>query len=581
MYLDVSRTKLDKACARTAVRDGVLLVAIGVPLLFTGLGLSFLDPDEGLYGDIAREMLARRDWVLPRFNGLPYLEKPPLYFWLSAAALWAGAAPEWALRCWSAASALGTALLARAIAGRLYGRRAGLLAGLAFITTAGSALYVRKASTDFVFVFCLALALWGFVRDAQSREASPARFLLLYVGAALAVLAKGLIGAVFPALIVGASLLWARELTVRDLNVGRGAAVFAAVTVPWHVLVAWRDPTFFWFYLVDNQVLRFLNLRAFLEDDVPVSAIGFLAATFVWFFPWSVFVLARPGRPEAPSPWRAVPLIWAVVVIGFFALSRSRLEYYALPAFPALAVMVGGAWASGRDVGRWLAAGLAGCAAVGAAALWAGARLTADQVLSGLAALNVYYRILRAQGEALPFDSVSAFGLLLQLLGATLVVGWILAAACWWRGRRHGAFAALVGVGVAIGALVVHLLYVVEPHHSVKAVAGAIAARARADDVVVHEGSLEYSAALPLYTARRIVVVDGARGDLEFASRLPEARGYFVDATAMAAIWDGTRRVFLVTQRPPAHSVADRLPAGSVRLIGRFGSRWLYSNRGN
>ncbi len=520
------------------------------------------------------------DWVLPRFDGLPYLEKPPLYFWLGALALGTGLPAEWGLRGWSALAALGTALLTWRIGGRLYGARAGWVAAVALLTMAGTTLYVRKASADFLFVFCLTLALYGFIRDAERPGRGRARFLLFYLGAGLAVLTKGLIGALFPALIVGLSLLWVRRLPLRELNLARGVALFGAVVLPWHVMAAWRAPGLFWFYLVDNQALRFLGLRGFAEDDVSMSTLGFFAVSFVWLFPWSVFVLARPAPdPSRAARWRPVLVIWALIVVGFFALSRSRLEYYALPAFPALAVLVGGAWASGRDVGRWLGVGLAGCAVVGAWALWAGATLTPDQALRGLAELNVYYRILRDQGLGFPFESARPFGALLQALGVTLIAGWALAALCWLRGWRRASFAALVGVGVVIGALIVQLLQLVEPHHSARAVSSEIVARARPGDVIAHEGSLEYSAALPFYTARRIVVVNGARGDLEFASRLPDARGYFLDTPGFLQLWRGGARVFLVTQRPGERSVVAGLPSDSVHLLGRFGSRWLYSNR--
>ncbi len=79
-----------------------MLVAIGLPFLFLALGFDFLDPGEGLYGTIPAEMVARGDWILPHFDGLPYLEKPPLYFWLTAAGFALGLPIEWAARGWSA-----------------------------------------------------------------------------------------------------------------------------------------------------------------------------------------------------------------------------------------------------------------------------------------------------------------------------------------------------------------------------------------------------------------------------------------------------------------------------------------------
>jgi 4-amino-4-deoxy-L-arabinose transferase-like glycosyltransferase len=274
-------------------------------------------------------------------------------------------------------------------------------------------------------------------------------------------------------------------------------------------------------------------------------------------------------------------VVWIAVVLLFFAVSRSKLEYYALPAFPALAVMVGAAWAGGRTVGRWLAAGAIGSIAVGVAALWVGARLGPDGALAGLAELNVYYRILREQGQPLPFASARPFGLLLQGLGLVLVVGWSSAAIAWWRGRRRLAFGAVTATAVGVAGLIVQLLYVVEPHHSAAPVSTAIVGFAAPADVIAHEGSLEYSAALPFYTGRRVVVVNGERGDLDIASRRPEASGWFLDTAGLAQRWQEGPRMFLVTQRPRAQSVVAALPSGTVHALGQYGSRWLYSNRGN
>jgi 4-amino-4-deoxy-L-arabinose transferase-like glycosyltransferase len=561
----------------------LLLLAVSVPLLFAALGVSFLDPDEGLYADIPQRMLDDRDWVLPRFNGLPYLEKPPIYYWIAALALGVLGPTEVAVRLGSAVAALGTILLTWRMARRLYDGDTALHAGIVLATTAGFALYVRKASTDFIFVFCLALAFYGFLRDVERPDRGATRFLLFYTGAALSVLTKGLIGVVFPIAVVALTWAWGRRPIAGPLNLGRGLALFAAIALPWHLLVGWREPGLMWFYIVDNQILRFLNLRAFLEDDVPVSALGFLLVSFVWFFPWSVFVLARPAgdRGHAMAPWRPLLVVWPVIVIAFFMASRSKLEYYALPAFPALAILVAAAWTSGRDIGRWLVAGVVGCVGVGAALWWLGSRLTPAQALEGLAELNVYYRILRDQGLGFPFASAEPFGVLLQALGITLALGFVAIGAGWWSGRPRIAFAAVTAVGVTIAVLIVQLLHLVEPHHSAEAVSEVLRARAAAADVIAHEGSLEYSAALPFYTGRRVVVVNGARGDLDIASRRPEARGWFDDTRSFATRWQGRERVFLVTQRPRAQSVVAALPGGTVHELGRYGSRWLYSNREN
>jgi 4-amino-4-deoxy-L-arabinose transferase-like glycosyltransferase len=555
---------------------GILLVVAGL-FCFPKLGMPFLDPDEGLYATIAREMVLTGDWVVPHANGLPYLEKPPLYFWLTSLTFALVGPSEWATRLWTALAAIGTVILTWRLGRRLHGSRAGLLAGLVMATLVGNALYVRKASTDQVFVLCFTLAMYGFLRDAERADRGRARFLLFYLGVALGVLAKGLIG-LLPALIVALGMGVVRGPSWRDLNLGRGTVLVLAVAAPWHALVAWRAPTLFEVYLLDAHLLRFFDARRYVEADVPLSTVGFLAATFVWAFPWSVFSLARPG-PDGPprARWRPVIVIWLVVVLGLFALSRFKHEYYGLPAFPALAVLVGAAWAGGRDIGRWLVIGLLGCGAVGLGALWAGAGLTSGQVLDGLAQLNAYYRILRDQGVPLPFEP-RPFGVLLRGLGLALLVGWGLATLCWARGWRRSAFATLVGLSGAITLLIWSLLDVVEPHHSVKEVAQAIGRQVAPADVVVVEGSLAYSGALPFYTGRRVLLVNGAVDYFAISARLPEARGVFIDSTELIRLWEGPGRVFLVARSSP-ESVAAALPATSLRELGRYGARRLYANR--
>jgi hypothetical protein len=558
----------------------LIVLVVSLPFLFVQLDFPLLDPDEGLYASIAQEMLSRGDWLIPHVNGLPYLEKPPLYFWLTALTFRVVGPTEWAVRLWSALATLGAVLLTWRIGRRLYGPHAGLLAGLVLATVVGNALYVRKASTDQLFVFCLTLAIYGFLRDVERPDRGRARFLWLYVGAALSVLAKGFIGLVFPLLIVGIGLLLVRRLSWRDLNLARGVPVFLVLAVPWHVLALWRSPTLFGFYVLDNHLLRFLDARRFVEDDVPISTLGFLVASFLWAFPWGVFALARQApAASAAARWRPVVVAWVLVIVGLFALSRFKHEYYALPAFPALAILVGAAWASGRDIGRWLWVGLVGCVAGGLWVLWVGGGLTPSQAMNGLAELNAYYRILRDQGVPFPFASPRPFGVLLQALGLTLLLGWGLATLCWVRGWRRSAFVSLLAVAGVISALILQLLSVVEPHHSAKAVSRAIVAQATPDDVIVYEGSLEYSPALPFYTGRHVLLVNGAVGYFSFASKLPEADGVFIDTRALLRLWAGPRRVFLVVRRPPAQSVVAALPPAGVREIGRYGSRWLYANR--
>jgi hypothetical protein len=129
-----------------------------------------------------------------------------------------------------------------------------------------------------------------------------------------------------------------------------------------------------------------------------------------------------------------------------------------------------------------------------------------------------------------------------------------------------------------IGALVVKLLFFIETHHSAKFVAEAIGSQLGSGDVIIHEGSLEYSAGLPFYTGQKIFVLNGKGGDLDFGSGYPESRHLFLDDRKFIRLWEGGQRVFLVTRSEVQDSILNRFSNHKLFLVGRFGTRWLYSN---
>ncbi|MBI4488550.1 MAG: glycosyltransferase family 39 protein [Deltaproteobacteria bacterium] len=576
-------------------RDLLLLLAVSLPFIFVGVGsFSFLDPDEGMYGAIAREMAEGGDWITPHFNGVRYLEKPPLHFWLSALTISLFGPSEWAVRLWSGIPALGTVILIWRMGEWLYGRHAGLLAGIIFATSVGVFRYVHVAATDFLLVFSLTLSLFGFIRSLLFGRGGRTDYLLFYFGAALAVLSKGLIGLVFPILMVGLFLCQSRvDIKLSRMNLKWGLLLFFGLTLPWHLLAGWNNSGFLWFYFADNQFLRFLNSRGFIEDDVPVKSISLLVLTLIWFFPWSLFlpVALRQGFPRfrAALPQneglRFLVGIWALGIMVFFSLSSSKLEHYSLPAIPALSLMVGGRWAealspSGPTIGlKWsLGVGAVLCLLVGLSLVLLSDGLTPEVAFAALAELNVYYRILQEQGLEFPF-SAEPFIPLLRWLGLILAVGSPLAYLLFRIKRFWHSFTVFVGISAGIAILVFRLDLLVESHHSSKSVAHALLAQFKPGDIIVHEGSLEYSAGLPFYTQRQIHVLNGKRGDLDFGSRYPEARDLFLDNGKFAALWEGSPRVFLITRPQVRESALKKLPSEKIFPIGQYDSRWLYTNQ--
>ncbi len=160
----------DKTQARSFLRvkwwpDLAILSIVCGLFLFSHIGaVSFLDPDEGMYGSIAREMAEEGDWVTPHFNGVRYLAKPPLQFWLSALTIAAVGPSEWSVRLWSALPAFGIVLLIWRIGVNLYGQSAGLIAGIVFATSVGAFVYTRVTMPDFLMIFALTLTKFGFIR---------------------------------------------------------------------------------------------------------------------------------------------------------------------------------------------------------------------------------------------------------------------------------------------------------------------------------------------------------------------------------------------------------------------------------
>lgn len=592
--------------ANSQWRDLCLILLMGLLFIFWEIGsIDLLDPDEGMYGAIAREMVEGRDWITPRFNGVRYLEKPPLYFWLTAITADVFGFSEWVVRLWTALPALGTAIITWRLGELLYGGKAGLASAVVMMSGVGVFRYVRVPATDFLLIFSISLSMYGFVKTAlpgppSTGSAQPWMFsrplsLLFYLGIGLAVLSKGLVGLAFPLIIVGLFLWFSGErMAPSRMNLRWGLLLFLALSVPWVFLSAWKNPGFFDFYIVDNQLLRFFHKRSFIEDDIPMTTFGFLAMVYIWFFPWSSFLPAamRQGFPRLTSAslpadrLRLIVGIWALVVIAFFSLASFKLDHYFLPAIVPLSLMVGGLWAEACSSWRpsrplkWcLGVTALVCVSFGAGLLFFSDLLTPGALLVGLAGLDGYYRILLHQGGEVPFASVSPFVSLLKDLGLVLVLGFPLSFILFLSRWTKASFITVLGVAGAIAMLVLQLYHVVEPHHSAKSVAQALVSRLRANDAIVYEGGLEYSGGLPFYTGRKVYVLDGKRGDLDFGSRYAEARHLFLDAAKFTLLWEGSQRVFLVNRVPMEKSALIHVPLEKVFVIGRYGSHWLYANQ--
>jgi hypothetical protein len=298
-------------------------------------------PDEGRYTDIARWMAHTGDWLIPRIDGLPFLHKPPLYFWSEAGLIYLFGTAPFVARLVPLASGVGICacvfLLVRLFHGDRSARWAVAVLALNPLFYGGS----QFANLDMLVAALITVTITCAVLAAQSNGRSHLLWLGAYVAAALAVLAKGLIGVVLPALVfIGWALALRRfDLLTRALSL-IGVAVFCAIVLPWFLAVEQEFPGFLRYFVGYHHFARYL------QGD-------FNNSQGIWFYPvvlllgavpWTIALLANWRSVLAerqPSPLQTLGLVWFSVVMVFFSLPRSKLVGYIFPLLPAFAIMAG------------------------------------------------------------------------------------------------------------------------------------------------------------------------------------------------------------------------------------------------
>jgi 4-amino-4-deoxy-L-arabinose transferase-like glycosyltransferase len=323
--------------------DWLLLAGFCGFLFFFGLAFfGLIGADEPRYAQVAREMLARHDWITPTLGGKPWLEKPPLYYWQAMLAFSIFGVSDWAARLPSAVDATLMVVVTYLFLRRF---RPGFQLDGALMTASAAGIigFARAASTDMPLAatFAIALLAWFAWYESESR-----RFLaLFYCFLALGMLAKGPVAPLLAAVIilVFATATSDYRLLGRTLWVP-GIMLFCAVVLPWHIAVQIKNPEFFRVFILQHNLARFgTNLY-----HHPEPFWYYLPVTLLGLIPWTVFVVASLAetvrirwtarREILDSGRRALDVflvIWVAVPVAFFSLSQSKLPGYIVPALPA------------------------------------------------------------------------------------------------------------------------------------------------------------------------------------------------------------------------------------------------------
>ena len=595
-----------------------------------------LDDVDSVYIEIAREMLVRHDFVTPRIDGIRFFDKPPLMYWVAAGSMRVFGVHDWAARLPLAIFALALFLATYALGLRLLSGispshapdRGALYAALALATSIGPYLYTRFFIPDIVVALWLTLSVHlTLLAIERARRGESALLAMMGLGAtlALSVLTKGLIGLVFPLGFAALYLLITRQVgLLRRLHLFASTAVALAIALPWHVLIARRNPAialppglglpayggWAWFYLYNEHVARFLSRRIPHDyGQVPIPLFWALAA--VWMLPWVAFLPAavhqRISELRQPHALGCFPrcreatlalLLWSALVLGFFTLS-ARQEYYSLPCLPALALLIGGllcradrdstpadqiARGSALNWSRWFLLPFGVVLAAVATAFAAIARPVArgTDIADLLAHSQGTYNLSLSHLFDLTPAAMGLFcGPLLLVGAAALTIG----PASFLLRRKGRTLLANLALTVGATGLLLAMHAGLKGFYTIlgsKELARSIIAEQQlhpaAGDVILIDGELTAGSTLIFYTREPVRLVNGRINGPWYGSFWPDAPKIFEDEQSLRALWASPRRVFLLTY----HAVdrqRDLAPLGAVRTLSAAGGKAILSNR--
>ncbi len=589
-----------------------VLLALWTVIYVTALfAPPLLDDADATHASAARNMLQTHDFVTLRVNGVRYLEKAPLPYWLAAGAFRVFGISAFAVHLPQALGVLGLALLAWAWARRAWDETIGFYAGLIVLTSTGVFLFTRIFIPEVLLSLFLAGALYAFQRALEE----PQRTRIIYAAyalLALAVLTKGLIAIIF---FCGTALLylaitgdWRRW---RLLRIGTGTLLFLLLAAPWHVLAGlrnaggYRGHGFFWFYFVNEHFMRFLG-RRIPHDYNKLPGSLFWLLHLAWLFPWSLFFPAAAAaawfrrkqlhEKLATEQGRTALLlaIFGSLILVFFSISTNQ-EYYTFPAYLPIAVLTAaGLRAAQKDrrLQRWVAGAHVAFVAFGAAiaiallsGLWSARRLPYVPDIGDLLAHRGVgdYTLSMSHLFDLTGPSFAALRLPATLAAITFTVGPSLA---WFLQRRGRVIASTCAVALTSAAFLVaaHIALVrFTPMLSSAALARDFT-QAQADGRIERTSELmlygdqAYGSSLPFYTGRVLPLVDGRTTSMWFGSTFPDAPPIFLTGADLVAQWGrGERKVLFVPEEE--RKQVDRLLGSREVILADLSGKALITDR--
>jgi 4-amino-4-deoxy-L-arabinose transferase-like glycosyltransferase len=548
-------------------KDLALLVFLlgGLFLVFLGhrpLGI----PGEGRYIEIPREMLVSGDFLTPTLNGLPYFEKPPLFYWIEAFFIHCfGLENNFFLRLPIAFFALLGCVFVFLFGRALIDRKTGLWSSFVLGTSLLYFALARVVILDLVFTVFMTGALMAFFMATQKPTPQGRRgFLILYgllMGAG--VMTKGLIGIFLPGAIILLWIVWTRQwIFLKFAFHPLCLLAFFASTLPWHVAVCLRNPEFFNFYFLREHVMRYLT--PIHRHDGPFWF--FLPILVLGFFPWVAFLPAtflsfRQKEVRLVGHLTSFLMLWGGFVFIFFSFSSSKLIPYLLPVFPPLALLVSSflSTESPRLKGAFKIYGVI-------------AFVAGIVILSYFPIRNFFFH----KSYNLPF-------VLPQIMGAVLLL-WagVLGVFFYLNKNAEKVFSSLTTSLILFLVSIAYLDPFFQRAPSIEPLIKKFKPYIKPDDPVIACSFFPHD--VPVYLERPIQVLD-YEGELAFGASITPDQNILINEEKFQKIWAGEHRVFLLM---PPHDFTTafyqnhwktHFPNMKLYFIDSLGSYHLLTNK--
>jgi 4-amino-4-deoxy-L-arabinose transferase-like glycosyltransferase len=560
---------------------------------------SLMDDVDAVLAQISRNMLTSGDWVTARLDGVPYLEKAPLHYWMVATSMEVFGAHDWAARIPVALEVIALCWTTAIFGAWAFGRSPGFFAGLCMSTCVGLFLFTRILLPDAMLTLTIALALWAFLRVLDEEERHPrawAATLAACLGIGL--LLKSLIGIVFPLGAIAIYLLLTRQFfstrVWKRLRPFSGLAIILLIAAPWHILATLRNPPYFslsmrsvpgeyhgflWFFFINEQLLRFLNLR-YPRDYDTVPRVYFWLFNLIWLFPWSVYLPAAfrlSYRPiDRAGRTRLLALCWIGFVMVFFTFSTTQ-EYYSMPIYPALALLIGSGIAmDGKLIrrGTRLLTAIFTVAAVAAIAILLADRHipTPGDISQALTSNPGAYKLSLGHMEDLTIKSFAYLRLPLGLAAVAFLIGAV--GTLLRAGKRVYltiAFAMVVFFHAARLAMVTF-----DPYLSSKPLIEALERSPRGELIIDHH--YYWFSSVFFYTNRTALLLNGRFFNMVYGSYAPGAANVFIDDSQFQELWRRPERYYIFARDNQVDHLKSLVSQNELNPVLESGGKVLLTN---